>query len=556
MRKKPRSGKQVKVTVNAGSSQGPFRHFWNLIGYDEINFTTTPDGVSTLQKLGELADAPYSIRAHHLLCTGNCLGSFKWGSTNAYTEDESGKPVYHWKIIDEIFDTYIRSNCKPFVELGFMPKDLSDNRIDDSSYERFGRNKSWQYYRSAGWSCPPKDYGRWTELVTRLVRHCVNRYGAVEVATWRWELWNEPDLPYYWAGTLQEYCRLYDHTVSAIEAALPEASIGGPGTTGPVLGQRSAQWLEGFLDHCTRGQNCVTGKTGSRLDFVSFHAKGAGYAAGIHTEKQLPSLKRLLGQVKLGLEIVDRYPALAGKKCILTECDPDGRAAFGMWDNRNLEFRNTEYYPSYVAAALTKLAHMSERHDRELEALSWAFMFEGERCFEGTRALTTHGIDKPILNLFRMLSQLGDRRLELKSTGSKDPLGTASPLGSDEDPDIGGMAALSNNGDVQILIYCHHDDWDVEGDHEVELKVTDLPFEGSEIQLTHLRLDATHSNAYTAWMNAGQPKYPRGDDLEEIKGKESLELFEPAKSIRVQGGSAELTFTIPVNALSLLILSP
>jgi xylan 1,4-beta-xylosidase len=108
-------------------------------------------------------------------------------------------------------------------------------------------------------------------------------------------------------------------------------------------------------------------------------------------------------------------------------------------------------------------------------------MFEGERCFEGTRALTTRGIDKPVLNLFRILSRLGDRGLELKSSGSKNPVTYSDDHGIDEDPDIGGLATYSQNGDLQILLYCHHDDWDVEGQHDVELQVTNLPFEGSEI---------------------------------------------------------------------------
>jgi xylan 1,4-beta-xylosidase len=551
---KKRSTRRIKVTVDAGSPIGSFRHNWNLIGYDEINYTTTPNGQYTIRELGDLADAPYSIRAHHLLCTGSSLGSFKWGSTNAYTEDDSGNPVYHWKIIDEIFDTYLENNCKPFVELGFMPMDLSDNRISESCYERFGRTRHWQYYRTVGWSCPPKDYRRWYELVYRLVRHCLNRYGAVEAAAWYWELWNEPDLAYYWSGSLEEYCKLYDYTVAAVEAAFPEAQIGGPGTTGPSLEGKSAQWLEGFLDHCTAGTNSFTGKKGTRLDFISFHAKGARYTPGIQAEKQLPSLKRLIGQVKLGLEIIGRYPSLKGKKCILSECDPDGMAAFGMWDNMNLEFRNTEYYPAYVIAAFRKLADLAEQYGRQIDVLTWAFMFEGERCFEGTRALTTQGIDKPILNLFRMLSHLGTRRLELKSTGRQDPLSYPDDWGTHEKPDIDGFATLSDNK-VQILLYSHHDDWDISGDYEVDLEVSGIPFEGSKATLSHFRLDGNHSNAYTEWLRRDRPKYPEGEDLEAIKGRESLELFEPESTVRLQKGTWQTIVSIPVNGISLLILS-
>ena len=27
-------------------------------------------------------------------CTGNCHGTYKWGSTNAYLEDDAGNPTY------------------------------------------------------------------------------------------------------------------------------------------------------------------------------------------------------------------------------------------------------------------------------------------------------------------------------------------------------------------------------------------------------------------------------------------------------------------------------
>ena len=55
-----------------------------------------------------------------------------------------------------------------------------------------------------------------------------------------------------------------------------------------------------------------------------------------------------------GYEIISKYPAYKNLECVLTEIDPDGWAAGGAWDNINLNFRNTEYYPSFVAAAFDK----------------------------------------------------------------------------------------------------------------------------------------------------------------------------------------------------------
>ena len=110
-------------------------------------------------------------------------------------------------------------------------------------------------------------------LVYQWVRHSVEKYGRAEVETWWWEVWNEPDIG-YWHGTPEEYQKLYDYAADGLKRALPTARIGGPHVTGPN-GQRSQEFLRGFLEHCVRGTNYATGKTGSPLDYVGFHAKGA-----------------------------------------------------------------------------------------------------------------------------------------------------------------------------------------------------------------------------------------------------------------------------------------
>ncbi|MBC7321393.1 beta-xylosidase [bacterium] len=537
--------KTVKVFVDANRWQGIFSHNWNYIGYDEINYTHTPEGEEVLEKFMSFAEKHYYIRAHHLLCTGNCHGFYKWGSTNVYTEDEYGNPIYNWKIIDRIFDIYLRYNCKPFVEIGFMPQALTS----------YGGNSYFEY-RQDGWRYPPKDYQKWYELVYNLVKHCIERYGIEEVKTWYWELWNEPDIDYYWKGTLEDFCKLYDYTESAIRSILPEAKIGGPATTGPFKGKKSAEWLDRFLDHCVNGTNYFTGSQGTRIDFISFHAKGAGYGFDVHYKKQLPSIKRLLSQVQLGLEIIDKYPALKGLECVLSEVDPDGWAAGGRFDNPNLNFRNTEYYPSYVVTAFTKLTELAERYNRDLKLLSWAFMFRGERCFEGTRAFVTQGIDKPILNLFRMFSFLGDKKLYFESSQKKDQLNFIDDYGASEEPEIYGIATMTGSKSIEILLYCHHDDWDIKDEYEIELEVVNMPFDISKVEVRHYRLDRDHSNAYAEWIRQGKPDYPTEGQRRAIKARESLELYEPMCNVSVFNKTFRKNFILPTHGISLIVISP
>ena len=230
-------------------------------------------------------------------------------------------------------------------------------------------------------------------------------------------------------------------------------------------------------------------------------------------------------------------------------------AAYGVGDNPNLNFRNTEYYPSFVVAAFTKVMDVAERCGREVDALTWAFTFHGERCFEGTRTFTTHGIDKPILNLFRMYASLGHTRLHLDSSGAQDPQSREGEYSPCEEPDIDGIATMSVKKTIEILVYCHHDDWDVTGEYDVEVEVNNLPFEGSKAAFTHYRIDRCHSNAYTEWVRQGRPSYPPAAQTRVIKSREGLELFQPKTEIPLLGRRFKKTITLPVHGISLLSIS-
>ena len=226
----------INIRVDAGRVLGALPHNWNYIGYDEINYTYTPEGRELLDKFGALPDRPYYVRTHHLFCTGNCHGFYKWGSTNAYLEDDDGNPVYNWEIVDFVLDTILQSGGKPFVELGFMPQPLADPQHYDQAADNWVNGN----YRAYGFASPPKDYQKWHDLVFELARHCLDRYGIDELRTWYWELWNEPDLDYYWRGSIEAYNQLYDYTAAAIKAVSPQLRVGGPGTTNPIQGARSA----------------------------------------------------------------------------------------------------------------------------------------------------------------------------------------------------------------------------------------------------------------------------------------------------------------------------
>lgn len=546
--------REVNIRVDAKSRLGKQDHLWRWIGYDECNYTCVPEGRELLEKFAALGDAPYYFRSHFMFCTGNCHGTYKFGSTNIYWENEKGEPVYDFTWYDRIVDAWLQTGNKPFLELGFMPKDLADpgylKPVDDWG--------SYNQYKETGWSCPPKDYGKWHGLIRAVGEHLKERYGEKEVESWYFELWNEPDI-FYWKGTAAEYCKLFDYTEHALHEALPGARLGGPAVTGIFEGGHAQRFLRFFLGHCRDGANFCTGEKGTRLDYITFHAKGGGFPFEMHAKKEVPSVESLVRQVKLGLDVIREY-GFGDREVILSEADPDGWAAGGVYDNANMIFRNTEYYASYVASIYDKIDRLGARYGVRVRPLAWAFLFPGERCFEGTRAFTTQGIDKPVFNLFKMYGSLGDTKIGFESDGAKGLDFLDQPArstgsggrytGEGEKTDVSGFAVRTQEGEIQILIYSHCDDRDRTEDQRVRLAVENL--ETEQATVSHFRIDGEHSNARAEWIRQGSPLYPQGEQYAAIKARDGLEqLWEPREE-KISEGRLALEFSIPAHGVSLI----
>jgi xylan 1,4-beta-xylosidase len=115
----------VHVEVDASRTTGELKPIWRFFGADEPNYATMKDGRKLMKHLGDLRPGNVYFRAHNLLNTGDGTPAFKWGSTNAYTEDRDGKPVYDWTVTDRIIDSYLERGVRPYLQIGFMPQALS-----------------------------------------------------------------------------------------------------------------------------------------------------------------------------------------------------------------------------------------------------------------------------------------------------------------------------------------------------------------------------------------------------------------------------------------------
>ena len=526
----------VHIKINAAQTSGPLKPIWRFFGADEPNYAYMKYGNELLGELGALKKDEVYFRTHSLLVTGKGEHSLKWGSTDAYNEDAAGNPIYDWTIVDRIFDAYRSNGVRPYVQIGFMPKALS---VKPEPYRHHFPNSTFEEM-FVGWAYPPKDYAKWEELVFQWAKHCVEKYGEQEVLHWYWETWNEPNVP-YWKGTREEFFKLHDHAIRAVRRAIPDAKVGGP----DLAQGKGGDFLEAFLNHCLRGTNLASGMRGTPLDFISFHAKGNPVQTNGHVRMGISSqLKDIDG----AFGVIAKYPELKNTPIVIGESDPEGCAAC---QGANLAYRNGTMYSSYTAASFPRKLDLAEKYGVNLEgALTWAFEFEDQPYFAGFRSLATRGIDKPVLNVFRMFSRMQGQRLAVASDGAA-PLNELLKTGVCGKPDVSALAARSGKH-ITILVWHYHDD-DVPGaSAAITLDLAGAPT--GKPMLTRTLIDATHSNSYNAWIALGSPQTTTAEQIQKLEKASQLASASDRAEVSSQDGHCEIKFDLARQGVTLLEL--
>ena len=534
---------QVDVQVDLSKPQGAYTPIYRWFGYDESNYTTMKYGKQLLDELHDLSPAPVYIRAHHLLTSGNGVAELKWSSSNVFSLDANGKQVYDFTITDQTFDEYKKAGVRPYVELGFMPKDLAAAVPGITDYQIHYPGQTM----AGASNNPPKDYAMWGELVRKFTEHLVQRYGKEQVSTWYFEVWNEPDI-IYWHGTPQDYFKLYDYAVAGVRAALSDAKVGGPASTGPA-GEKAEKFLDDFLKHCLSDKSAATGKPGP-LDIISFHPTGHPAVVDGHVRM---GISNELKAADAGFKIVAKYPRFIHLPIILSEADPEGCAACSMKTNPANAYRNGPLYATYTAAAIKGLFDLQDRDKVNLAAMiSWSFEFENKDYFEGFRTLATNGIDKPVLNVFRMAGLMSGQRVMTSSSGQI-PLNDILSSGVRQAPDVD---ALATNGEHQaaVMLWNYHDDDLPAPGTSVHVTVEGIPAGVKKVLLEHFRIDDTHSNSYTVWKAMGSPQSPTPDQYAQMKQAGQLELFSSPEWLDVSEGKVVIATDLPRQAISLMRL--
>ena len=531
------------IAIDLNNSIGSFKPIWAWFGYDEPNYTYMKDGRKLLSELSALSPTPVYVRAHSLLCTGDGTAALKWGSTNAYTEDSNGNPVYNWRIIDSIFDTYVQRGMKPLAQIGFMPEALSTH---PQPYKHNWKPGEPYGKIFTGWAYPPKDYDKWRNLVYEWVKHSVERYGQKEVESWYWEVWNEPNG--YWKGTREEFLKLYDYAADGLKRALPTARIGGCNIAG-TSSKGAMEWMHAFIKHCLYETNFATGKKGSPLEALLFHAKGnPSLKDGVVWMNMSPQLR----DINAGMQMAAAYPETKDLPLIVGESDPEGCAACGMATNPSNAYRNGTMYSSYTAATFArKYLLADENHANLLGAVSWSFEFEDQPWFYGFRDLATNGVDKPVLNVFRMFGKMKGQRLKVQSNRMY-PLQevmTSSVRGS---TDIGALASKEGNT-AAVMVWNYHDEDKQAPAEPVSISLSNIA--GKKIKMVEYRIDYDHSNSYEVWKKMGSPQNPTPQQIATLEKAGMLQTIGKPSNIKVINGRADIKIQLPRQAVSLLQLS-
>jgi len=537
----------VPVTVHADRVVGEIRPIWNYFGYDEAGTTLTPEGRDLLGKLNALTDEPMRIRVHHLLTSGDGTLALKWSSTNVYTEDAAGNPRYDWTRLDAIMDELTRPGIEPFVQAGFMPQALSSH--PDPYTPTLVKTGLPRDMVSGGAFYPPKDYRKWEALIEAWARHSGERYGVERASSWLWELWNEPESP-YWRGTPEEYFRLYDHFAAAVKRALPKARVGGPHVTDPTW-KNGDVFMRAFLEHCRSGKNSATGGAGAPLDFVAFHAKGT---TRLDEKGRVEmNLRNQLKTIDTYGRIIASFPGFSRLPVYIGESDPEGCAGCPATLDPERDYRRTSQFAAYTAASFMRKQDLLARTGGNLQgAVSWAFTFADQPWFNGLRALTTNEVELPVFNAFELFSRLGRTRVAVDAP-SMIPVDDIIARSVRAEPDLGAVASRDEAGQrLTILLWNYHD---VAGGYEdrrsMQLSIVGLPKGVRAAHAVEYSIDEHSGNAYTAWLAMGSPQSPTAEQVAKLHAAAKMRAV-PRELTRTSTGAVGLTLVLPRQSVKLV----
>ncbi len=380
------------IGIDFNAEKGPLNTmFKECIGAGRANEGLRADWQQQLAYVKKECGFKY-IRMHGLLTD----------DMGVYKEDKNGNPEYNYMYVDALFDYLLGIGIRPFVELGFMPNALASGR------------ETIFWWR--GNVTPPKDYDKWGALVRNITQHFTQRYGADEVKTWYFEVWNEPNLkPGFWTGSQDDYFKLYKYSAEAVKSVNPAYRVGGPATAG-------AAWETELIDFCV--------KNNLPIDFISTHSYGVnqGYLDEYGNS----------GTILAPQEFAVSGDVLQSRKEIANSPKPDLELHYTEWSSSYTPadpIHDSYHEAAYVLQKLKQVGNAAQSMSY------WVFtdIFEESAprftpFHGGFGMLNIQGINKPVFYAYQFLNHLGKTELinvDKMSWACKDEKGNIQVLAYD-----------------------------------------------------------------------------------------------------------------------------
>ena len=465
------------VIVDASAPAHPFPHFWeHMFGSGRAVLSMRDSYRSDLRRVKQVTALKY-IRFHGVLLD----------DMGVYDEDAQGNPIYNFSYVDQVYDGLLQNGVRPFVELSFMPKKLAAKEA----------LQSFWYKPNVA---PPKDWKKWDDLITALIKHLVERYGRDEVATWYFEVWNEPNLD-FWAGEPRQstYWELYDHTAGDIKKVDSHLRVGGPATA-------QAAWVDAFIRHCV--ENHVP------IDFVSTHVYGNDPAEPVLGSNA--SVPR------------DQMVCRAVNKVhqqIKSSSMPDVPL---IWSEFNASYKNEPDVTDsvYMGPWMADTIRQCDGLVNEMSYWTFSDVFEEqgvvkEPFYGGFGLIAAGGVPKPAYNAFTLLHRLGDERIEIHSDDA--------------------LLTRRKDGTLVLAVWNLVNPGESGSAKDFVLKLNHLE-NGRRAFLS--RVDSAHGDIHSAYRKMGSPRNPTQSELKELR--KASELPTPEKE-NIKNN--EIRINVPVNGL-------
>jgi xylan 1,4-beta-xylosidase len=474
------SSAPVTIEVDAAAPSHPFPHFWEkMFGSGRAALSLRESYRHDLRETKKITDFEY-VRFHAIF----------HDELGLYDEDKDGKPQYNFSYIDQIYDGVLENKVRPFIELSFMPKRLTS---DVNALHAF-----WYKQNVA----PPKDWGKWEQLVEAFTRHLVERYGEEEVAQWYFEVWNEPNID-FWVGDPKDetYFELYDHAARAVKRVSPRLRVGGPSTA-------QAGWADRFLAHCKEKNVPV--------DFVSTHVYGNDKAEDVFgTQEQISRNHMVCRAVK---KVHEQIAASAYPEIPL------------IWSEYNAAYDNhTEVTDSaYMGPYLADTIRQCDGLTTMMSYWTFSDVFEEQGVvktpfYGGFGLLAVNNISKAAFNDFALLHRLGDTRLDVQSENA--------------------LVTRRKDGSLVVAV------WNLFLPEETgAAKTFKLHFSGRTPKTVRTTIvDQEHGSPLPAYHKMGSPQFPSREQIAILRKAAAL----PA-SRNEAIKSSQLTLTLQPHALAII----